>query len=100
MDHCPSQPCSRWHEDVERIIPGVEAACNVGMVNEWDKLIVGAALEVPIAFAQVHVNLDGVSDCWHRGCCCCMTNGTCATAPLARAYWISCGASPLLITPR
>jgi hypothetical protein len=60
----------------------MEAACYVCMIDEWDQLIVGAAFEVPVAFTQVHVDLDGVLDCWHPGLC--VKIGVCAAVPLTR----------------
>jgi hypothetical protein len=43
----------------------MEAACNVCMVNEWDQLMVGAALEITITLPEVYIDLDGVLDRWH-----------------------------------
>jgi hypothetical protein len=51
------------------VVPSVKAACDVGMVDEGYQLIVRAALEVPVAFAQVHVDFDGMLDRWHGGDC-------------------------------
>jgi hypothetical protein len=80
----------------------MEAACYVGMINEWNQLIVGAAFEVPVTFTQVHVDLDGVLDCWHCGRCANVDTevGVCAAVPLARSKSIAFGTSLILITPR
>ena len=38
----------------------MEAACDVGVVDERDEFIVRAAPEVPVALAQVNIDLDGM----------------------------------------
>lgn len=52
-----------------RIVPSVEAASNIRMVDERDKLVVRPAFEVPITFSKIYINLDGMLDGWHcKGC--------------------------------
>lgn len=46
-------------------LPSVESASYICVVDEWDEFIVGAAFEIPIAFAQVDVDLDLVLDGRH-----------------------------------
>lgn len=44
----------------------MEAACYIGMINQWYQLVVWTALEVAIAFAQVDVDLYRMLAGWHR----------------------------------
>lgn len=49
-------------------LPSVEAARDIGMIDQWDQLFIWAALEVAIPFAQVNVNLHRMFAGWHRNC--------------------------------
>ena len=38
----------------------MEATSHIGMVDQWDQLIIWAALEVAVALTQINVDLDPV----------------------------------------
>lgn len=54
----------------------MKAARYIGVVNEWNQFIVGSALEVPVAFAQIYIDLNGMLDGRHR---CCLYAGSVST---------------------
>lgn len=46
----------------------MKATCNVGMIDQWDQLLIWSAFEVAISFAQVNVDFYRILACRHREC--------------------------------